>query len=152
MGDPTYNVVYRNAAQVVPEWQTPAIGTSLIRGTLKLHSIQPGRWMLAFSENPESMLWSWAWVLDPIPGTDQTRLLNRFKIAVPEGAANPVMGAMMDFGGFIMQNKMLHGIKVRAEGRTEPEWIESLEIALWGGALIPGLLSAALFVWRSSWW
>lgn len=149
MGDPTYNIVYRNAARVVPEWQTPAIGTPLIKGLLKLQGLQPGQWMLAFSEDPEFMLWSWTWFLEPVAGTGQTRLINRFAIDVPGQPANPVMGAMLNFGGFIMQNRMLQGIKLRAEGRTEPDWIEAVEVALWFAALLPGLLAAGLFVgWR----
>jgi hypothetical protein len=78
--------------------------------------------------------------------------LSRFAIDVPEtAAANPVMGFMMNVGGFVMHQNMMQSIKLRAEGRTEPAWIESVEIALWLAALFAGLIAGILYLIRRDW-
>jgi hypothetical protein len=46
---------------------------------------------------------------------------------------------------------MMEGIELRAEGRTEPEWIEVAEILLWLAALVAGLGAAVLFLTRPAW-
>jgi hypothetical protein len=46
---------------------------------------------------------------------------------------------------------MMHGLKLRAEGGSEPPWIEIVEIGCWLMALICGLAAAGIFVLRRQW-
>ena len=45
----------------------------------------------------------------------------------------------------------MQGIMLRAEGGSEPAWMEAAEIALWLAALCCGLAAAGLFVFRRAW-
>jgi hypothetical protein len=146
-----YSVVYRNADRVVPEWQHPAPGDPLIQGTLNVRAVQPGVWLLADTTPPAAFGWTWLWRLDPLDGGARTRLVNRMRIQVGEAPPNLVAGSVMDLGGFVMQQRMMQGIKLRAEGGHEPAWMEGAEIGLWLTALLSGLIAAWLFVVQPAW-
>lgn len=151
MGDAGYDVTYTNANEVHPEWQHPQPDLPIIQKSLKIREYKPGEYMLADSIQPSPFLWIWGWYLQP---TDEgtTRLLCRFAIDVPETAGeNPVMDFMLNLGGFVMQQNMLQSIKLRAEGGTEPAWIESVEIVLWFVALLSGLAAGVLYIIRKDW-
>jgi hypothetical protein len=147
-----YAVVYRNANRIVPEWQQPKPGDALIQGTLNVRAVQPGAWLLAEATQPEIFGWTWLWALEPTDGGAHTRLINRMRIQLPATAANPVASFMMDIGGFVMQQRMLLGIRLRAEGGSESWWIERAEIAFWLAALLCGLIAAGMFVLQQPWW
>lgn len=150
-GAANYTVVYRNANTIVPEWQDPQSGDGLIQGILNVHSVQTGTYLLGAAVDPETFGWTWLWQLRPLNAGTQTRLIVRFGIWVPPPAQNPVLLTVMDLGGFVMEQRMLHGIKLRAEGWREPAWHEAAEIGLWLTALLSGLAAAGLFVWRRAW-
>ena len=151
-GAENYIVVYTNANAIHPEWQNPQPGEPLIQGSLKVRTVEPGRYLLADSILPSPFLWVWGWFLEPAAGGAATRLISRFAIEVPATAGdNPVMGFLLNVGGFVMQQNMLQGIKLRAEGQTEPAWIETLEIGLWLTALLSGLAAAILYLFRKNW-
>jgi hypothetical protein len=145
-GASTYAVDYENANRIVPEWQNPTPGDTLIQGILKVREVQPGEYVLADSIHPLAMQWTWLWRLYARSDGEQTRLIVRCLIQVPGGDANPLLTGMMNVGGFVMQQRMIHGLKLRAEGGVEPAYIETVEIALWLTTLLIGLVGAALFV------
>lgn len=149
-GAADYNVVYRNADRIHPEWQNPQPGDSMIQSVLKVRDIEPERYLLADAVDPAIMNWVWLWQIEPLADGQQSRLLVRMGIDIP-GPSDPVMGFMMNVGGFVMEQNMLQGIKLRAEGNSEPVWTEPVEIMLWFTALLAGLAGAILFVWRPAW-
>lgn len=151
-GAKDYNVVYVNANAIRPEWQNPQVGEPIIQGSLKIRAVKPGQYLLTDSITPVPFLWVWGWFLQPIHDGAQTRLLVRFAIEVPASEPdNPVMGFMMNVGGFVMQQNMLQSIKLRAEGGSEPAWLELVEIALWFTALLCGLVAALLYLFQRAW-
>ena len=151
-GAKDYNVVYVNAGAIHPDWQQPQVGEQIIQDSLKIRDVVPGQYLLADSITPVPFLWVWGWFLEPANGGAQTRLVVRFAIEVPATEpANPVMGFMMNVGGFVMQQNMLQSIKLRAEGGSEPAWLELVEIALWFTALFCGLVAALLYLFQRAW-
>lgn len=150
-GAADYNVVYVNADHIHPEWQDPQPGDSLIQSVLKVRAIEPGQYLLADSVDPTVLNWGWLWQIQPLAQGQQTRLIVRFGIDPGAGPADPVLQFMMDIGGFVMEQNMLQGIKLRAEGGSEPSWIEPVEITLWLLALLAGLIGAFLFILRPAW-
>jgi len=150
-GAADYNVVYVNADHIHPEWQDPKPGDSLIQSVLQVHAVAPGQYLLANSIDPSVMNWVWLWHLEPLAQGQQTRLIVRMAIETGPEVANPVMGFMMDIGGFVMEQNMLQGIKLRAEGGFEPGWTEPVEIGLWLMALLVGVMAAVQFVLRPAW-
>jgi len=61
------------------------------------------------------------------------------------------MEFVMNVGGFVMHQNMMQSIKLRAEGGTEPAWLESIEIALWLAALLSGSIAAGMYLVRKNW-
>lgn len=146
-----YTVVYTNANEIHPEWQNPQPGEPLIQGSLQVRASEAGRYLLTESIQPSPFQWIWCWYVEPVDG-DSTRLISRFSIDVPDAASeNPVMDFMLNVGGFVMHQNMMQSIKLRAEGGTEPAWIESVEIAVWMAALLVGLYAAVLYLIRKDW-
>jgi hypothetical protein len=150
-GAADYQVIYRNAGQVVPEWQHPVAGDSLIQGVLNVRAVEPDAWLLAATPQSDAFGWTWLWRLYPLDGGAKTRLVIRNRIQAPREMSNPVATFMLDAGGFVMEQRMMRGIKLRAEGGYEPAWMEAAEIALWLAALCCGLVAAGLFVFRRAW-
>jgi hypothetical protein len=143
--------VYHNANRILPQFQNPQPGEGMIMDTLQVYDVEPGKWLLAAERSGTGDFdWVWLWHVEPV-GADQSRLLVRGAMRIfPEGG-NPVMSAVADLGAFVMEWRMIEGIKLRAEGRTEPSWIEIIEILLWLAALVAGLGAAVLFLTRPAW-
>ncbi len=142
--------VYHNAAQIVPEWQNPPLGTVLIAGAppMRVYQVEPGKQFIGLMDG--DMKWVWGWYLEPI-GQNQTRLMVRMKIQTPPGLENPIVGSVINLGGFVMEQGMLQGIQARAEGNVPPPYSELLEIVLWLGAFAAGVTAAVLFVACRAW-
>lgn len=143
--------IYHNASRILPQFQDPQPGEGLVMDSLKVYSVEPGKWLLA-AQSPEAgeFDWVWLWLIEPV-GTDQTRLLVRMAIRLPGVGDNPVASKVTDLGAFVMGRRMIAGLKLRAEGRTEPAGIEVVEILLWVAVLVAGLGAAVLFVTRPAW-
>ncbi len=150
-GAADYDVDYENANQIMPEWQHPRLGDQIIQGMLKVKSVAPGEYLLADMVDPKDMQWVWMWKLLPHNGGEQTRLLVRFRIQLAAEGDNPMLTSMMTVGGFVMQQRMLHGIKVRAEGAGEPAGIELVEVLLWLTTLAVAAAGAVLFLAQREW-
>lgn len=61
------------------------------------------------------------------------------------------MTFFLDVGGFAMEQKMMLGIKLRAEGGTEPPYTQTAEIILWLVALVTGLCAGVVLVLKVAW-
>jgi hypothetical protein len=143
--------LYHNANRILPQFQNPQPGEGMVMDSLQVHSVGPGKWLLAAQTSAEGDFdWVWLWHVEPV-GTNQTRLLVRSAMRIPGVAGNPVVSTVTDLGAFVMERRMIAGLKLRAEGRTEPAGIEVVEIVLWAAALIAGLGAAGLFVARPAW-
>lgn len=105
-----------SADEIVPEWQHTAAGDRLPLGT-------KGEYMEVMELDPERTLvflhrdgnWSWTFTLQPL-GDTQTRFVSRNRITMedaPFGAKAAMV--VIDPGAFVMERKMLRGIKERAE-------------------------------------
>lgn len=106
--------------RIVPEWQAVEIGDPVrmapsdrFDGTARMDIalIEPKRALVLRSpaEAPDDQAASWAFVLDPVNDTT-TRLLVRTRMMT-----TPLMCLVLDPAHFIMERKMLRGIKRRAE-------------------------------------
>jgi hypothetical protein len=143
--------IYHNASRILPQFQDPQPGEGLVMDSLKVYDVEPGKWLLAAQRSEAGNFeWVWLWHIEPV-GMDQTRLLVRMAIRLPGVAGNSVVSKVTDLGAFVMGRRMIEGLKLRAEGRTEPAGIEVIEILLWAAALIAGLGAAVLFVRRPAW-
>jgi len=141
--------VYHNANRIVPELQQPAPGDTLIGGMMSTLMIEPGQWLLG-SAPAGDFGWTWLWSIAPYD-TGQTRLVIRMKIQSPPEMNNPIITFVFDAGGFIMERKMMEGIKLRAEGGTEQPFAQVVEIILWAIAFLAGVAAGVLFLIQRRW-
>ena len=101
------------ADRVLAEFQHPAVGDTIRFGAtvMGLARVEPER-VLAWCSQDGT--WVWTFVLEPGPDGRTTRLVsrNRYRFATP--AARLAM-LPMEPGSLVMERKMLHGIRRRAE-------------------------------------
>jgi hypothetical protein len=143
--------LYINADRIHPEWQNPPVGQGMIDQYLAIAEYAPNQYLLARqTEAMEGAYLTWLWHLTPL-GNNQTRMIVRVRIQMPVEAQLPFVGEMINLSGFVMQQKMLQGIQLRAEGGRAPAWSEPVEIALWLAALLVGLAAAWRFLTRPEW-
>jgi hypothetical protein len=143
---------YRNADRIVPELQNPVPGTAMIGQVMRMREIAPNRHLLAAFEIPDLAM-SWVWAL--YPQEQGTRLVVRMRGRSELKAPGLLMSAasfFVNYGGFVMERRMMQGIKDRAEGRIEPPWYQGAEIALWLLAFALGVAAAVAYMGRWAWW
>lgn len=138
---------YVNASQVNEAWQNPEKGLGIIQGAMSIVEWEKERYMLASApeDDPDALGWTWLWYIRPA-ANEQTRLNVHMFIQPPGETNSSIMTDIIELGAFIMERNMMSGLKVRAEGGGEPDWIEQAEIALWAAALLVGLAAARRFV------
>jgi hypothetical protein len=97
--------------RVLPEFQHPRVGDTLGYGKnrMRFERVEPGRVLATRSEDGN---WVWSFVLDEHNG--QTRLISRNRFRLPSLSAKIGM-VPMEPASLVMERKMLHGIKQRAE-------------------------------------
>ena len=115
-----------SAERIHPEWQNLAVGDVIpgresLQG-MRVEVLDPER---ALVTRAEDGTWVWAFVLEDLGG--RTRLLSRNRIAMPDPSLGDRIGmAVMEPGSLVMERKMLHGIKERAERLVaHPELVHS---------------------------
>lgn len=82
------------------------------RGVMRAEIIEPNRTLaLGFLDG------HWVWTLALFPQSTSTRLVSRNRITLPRSSrASRLLGALIIVpGGFVLERKMLRGIKARAE-------------------------------------
>ncbi len=100
-----------SADHVLPEFQHPQVGDTIGygRNRMRLERVEPG-YVLAWRS--EDGNWVWTFVLRDTDG--MTRLISRNRFRLPSLTAKIGM-APMEPASLVMERKMLHGIKQRAE-------------------------------------
>jgi hypothetical protein len=100
-----------SADQVLPEYQQPQVGDTLGYGKnrMRFERVEPQRVLATRSEDGN---WVWSFVLDEQNG--RTRLISRNRFRLPSLAAKIGM-IPMEPASLVMEQKMLRGIKQRAE-------------------------------------
>jgi hypothetical protein len=97
--------------RVLPEFQHPQVGDTISYGStrMRVERVEPERSLAWRSENGN---WVWTFVIDASDGS--TRLISRNRFRLPTLAARLGM-VPMEPASLVMERKMLHGIKQRAE-------------------------------------
>lgn len=142
---------YRNINAIHPEWQTPPDGQGMIMDVLVLREFQPGQYMVAGpkEENSEAGL-LWTWAIRPLEN-GQTRLLVHMRIQLPGAEGNQAIETALNLTTFMMERKMMDGIRLHAEGGTEADWVQIAEALIWFGVLAIGIAAAFQFINKLEW-
>jgi hypothetical protein len=106
----------RNADQIIVDFQQLAIGDTIPLAPAgagpRVKGIEPDRSLLLDFEGN----WTWAFLLEPLDAR-QSRLIvrNRWSTRAAGLGTKLLFLLLLDFGAFVMERKMLLGIKQRAE-------------------------------------
>jgi hypothetical protein len=109
-----------SANRVIPEYQALRVGDTVRLGpegypAYQVEAIEPGHALILGGNDPEMGMHSWAFVLEPID-EPTTRLIVRSRDDYPPTLANVVLWRLItEPAHFMMERKMLLGIKRRAE-------------------------------------
>ena len=100
-----------SADQVLDEYQHPEVGDVVGYGSnrMRLERVEPQRVLALRSADGN---WVWSFVLEERNGT--TRLISRNRFRTPTSLVRIGM-AVMEPASLVMERKMLHGIRQRAE-------------------------------------
>jgi hypothetical protein len=105
-----------SADAILPQFQHLAVGDTLPLGSkgpaMRVEICEPER-TLAF----RSADGAWVWIFDLRPTGKGTRLISRNRISPPgtNPAARLLYDVVMAPGSLVMERRMLHGIRERAE-------------------------------------
>jgi hypothetical protein len=113
-----FSLGMHSADRVHPEWQdlevgdTPSVkpGTEPGLDAMRVRILEPDEALVSSSDDGK---WVWAFVLSP--GGDGTRLISRNRITSGDSLGARLGLAVMTPGSWVMERKMLNGIKERAE-------------------------------------
>lgn len=120
----------QNADVVTEEWTHPKAGDELSlhpkMPPLRITAVEPGRYMVAKGQpepgedtkgQPRGV--SWLFFVEPL-GEGKSRFISRYRIDYDDGAAKRIAygPAIIEPVGFMMDRKMLLGVKERVENRT----------------------------------
>jgi hypothetical protein len=111
----------RSASEIHPEWQhlevgdTPSVAPGKEPGSnaMRVRVLEPESALVTASDDGS---WVWAFVLVPDDGA--TRLVSRNRLKSGESLGSRLALALMTPGSWVMERKMLNGIKERAERLT----------------------------------
>jgi hypothetical protein len=116
-----------SADRVIPAYQDVAIGdvVRLAPGgapSFRVHAVHPGAALVLVSEvtgtaepDADDSVATWQWLLRPVDGGRRTRLVVRQRLSRPH--AQRLLWRLVEPVGFVMERRMLRGIKERAERR-----------------------------------
>ena len=125
-----------SADQVMPEFQQLDVGELIRLGPsgypcFRVDQVTPGDSLVLVGADPRpphaaaapespTGIATWQWQLRPTPEGAGTRLIARQRLSYPPTVAASVMWHVVEPIGFVMERRMLRGIKARAERRGLP--------------------------------
>jgi hypothetical protein len=141
----------RNADRIVPQWQELAAGDEINlapRNGMVVAAIEKPRHIVC--QMPLGRKSTWAFILEPL-GEGKSRLISRIRMDLGDKPRRELL--FFDIGHFIMDRKMLMGIKMRAEREAGASSLFATAEWAWGLAMILcGLSIPVLFVYHRRPW
>lgn len=139
-----------NSDSIRPEWQHRSVGEAILGAGGAIYQRTSFWPTLAYEDGKMLYLWGPIVVL---PADSQTsRLLIRTYAAPPPSALVGILKALTyDWMHFVMERGLLLGIKARAEGTLDADWIPQAIADLGWIAATVGV-AAILFFRRRGWW
>jgi hypothetical protein len=116
-----FGMKVENADDILPLFQELEKGDVLDRkGNMVVRAIEPGRWLVLGPREGALPGGDSTWTLALYPtGEGSTRLVSRVRAKLPRTPGGLLWLLLLDPGQFVMERRMLLGIKARVEGKAE---------------------------------
>lgn len=148
------NCTIHNANKIIQEFQNPQVGdlVKMCPGDFgppphEIAAIQSNSAFIFGGHDDSGSHWDSTWQFVLVPqDKNSTRLLLRL-----HSANYSTISAIMEPAFFLMERRRLQGIKERAEGQFDAEWLNESEMILWLTAFLGFLIAGGMLVFRSAW-
>ena len=150
-----------NADRIVPEWQRLDVGNIVRMGPKKgiwansfniVGGIVPEKSLVLITpgESPTRSAsihgnGTWSFTLVPVDGKTTRLIIRGRRIESPNQSIGLLYSPVVDSGQFILERKMMVGIKERTEGTLNQQTDDIIQVLLWMAAFF-GLIMAIILV------
>jgi len=145
-------------SRVVPEFQNLKVGDEIRLGPdgypfYTVAEILPGKSLVLLGgKDVETGINTWVFVIDSL-GQDSSRLIVRTRYSYVLKAANILMWRVLtEIAHFVMERKMMIGIKQRAEGTQKSQAYDFIQVLLWMMTSLALFIAFISILIRKLWW
>ncbi len=156
-----------NTNRIVPEWQQLKVGDKVMMGPKEgvwgnafdiVGEIVPGTSLVLITPGksqtrvaPIRGNGTWAFILVPVDEKTSRLIIRGRRMESRDQAINLLYGSVIDSAQFIMERKMMMGIKERVEGTIQSQIDDIVQVLLWMVALVGLILAMVLVVVQKKW-
>ncbi|MDO8728218.1 MAG: hypothetical protein Q7J35_19370 [Candidatus Methanoperedens sp.] len=157
-----------NADRIVPEWQHLDVGNKVRIGPKEgvwanssniVGGIVPERFLVLITpgESPTTVSASirgngtWSFSLVPVDGKTTRLIIRGRRMESPNQSIGLLYGSVVDSVQFILERKMMVGIKERAEGTLNQQTDDIIQVLLWMAAFFGLIIAIILVLVQKKW-
>lgn len=157
-----------NADRIVPDWQHLEVGNKIRMGPKEgvwantsniVGGIVPEKSLVLITpgESPTRVSaaihgnGTWSFILVPVDGKTTRLIIRGRRIENPNQVIRLLYGPVVDSVQFILERKMMVGIKERAEGKLQLQTDDIVQVLLWIAAFFGLLIAIILVIVQKKW-
>ena len=157
-----------NADRIVPEWQYLEVGNKVRMGPKEgiwantsniVGGIVPEKSLVLITpgDSPTRVNaaihgnGTWSFILVQVDGKTTRLIIRGRRIESPEQVIRLIYGSVVDSGQFILERKMMIGIKERAEGKLQTQTDDIFQVLLWMAAFFGLVIAIILVLVQKKW-
>jgi hypothetical protein len=157
-----------NADRIVPEWQNLEVGNKVRMGPIEgvwanssniVGGIVPEKYLVLITPGESTTIVStaihgngtWSFILVPVDGKTTRLIIRGRRIENPDRVIRLSYGSVVDSVQFILERKMMVGIKERAEGNLQPQTDDIVQVLLWIAAFFGLVMAIILVIVQKKW-
>jgi hypothetical protein len=157
-----------NTDRIIPEWQHLEIGDRVRMGPEKgvwanasniVGGIMPEKFLILLTPGQSPIRGNaairgngtWSFILFPVNEKTTRLIIRRRGIESPNQVIGLLYGSVVDSVQFILERKMMVGIKERVEGTLKPQTDDIVQVLLWMAAFFGLVMAILLFILQEKW-
>ncbi len=157
-----------NADRIVPEWQHLEVGNRVRMGPKEgvwanssniVGGVVPEKYLVLITPGASQTRVSdvihgngtWSFILVPVDGKTTRLVVRGWRIESQDPVIRLLYGSVVDSGQFILERKMMVGIKERAEGKIQSQTDDIFQVLLWMAAFFGLVIAIILVLVQKKW-
>lgn len=157
-----------NADRIVPEWQHLEVGNRVRMGPKEgvwanssniVGEVVPEKSLVLITPGASETRVSpaihgngtWSFILVPVDGKTTRLVVRGQRIESQDPFIRLLYGSVVDSGQFILERKMMIGIKERAEGKLQSQTDDIFQVLLWMAAFFGLVIAIILVLVQKKW-